>query len=137
MSRPYRSALLRSVEGLSRLGFLIIILILASCVYVGYHVFPFYYYYWELEGLMQAQADKASEFTDAEIRENLMAIVKEHEIPLDEPDEDLKINRFDGKIVIDMKYQEVLYIDLGEKTYDLHVFNFNPHVEQSLKGRGR
>lgn len=123
-----------NVRGLSRLGILILLLLVVSTVFVGYQVFPFYYYYYELEGLMQSQADKASVFTDEEIRKNIMEKVEKLEIPIDDP-EDLKINRFDGKIAIELEYQEVLELDYGEKTYDLHVFNFHPHVEQSITGR--
>ncbi|MFN8391510.1 MAG: hypothetical protein U0136_14575 [Bdellovibrionota bacterium] len=121
----------RECSGISRLGVLIFVLIIASCVFVGYQVFPFYYYYYELEGLMQAQADKASMFTDEEIRRTLLEKIAKLEIPLDDPDQ-LKINRFDGKIIIDYSYEEVLYIDLGEKTYDLYVFPFHPHAERVI-----
>jgi len=123
----------RSVAGLSRLGVLIFALLIVSTVFVCYQVFPFYYYYWEIEGLMQSQAAKAYDFSDSEIRQNIMERVRKLEIPLDDED-DLQINRFDGKIVIDMKYDEVLFLDWGDKSYDLHVFHFNPHVEQAVRG---
>ena len=84
---------------------------------------------------MQSQADKASVFTDAEIREVLLKQIKKLEIPVDSPD-DLKINRFGNRIVIELKYQEVLYLTLGEEyDWDLHVFEFNPRVEQDITGR--
>ena len=122
-------------SGMSRLGTLILILLISAGVFVGYHVFPFYYYYYEIQGLMEAQADKATIFTDSEIRKNLMERIKKLELPIDDP-EDLHINRFDGKIVIEMKYEEVLFIDYGEKTYNLYVFEFNPHAERVL-GKSR
>jgi len=131
-----RDTLRRSEDGISRLGVLIFVLIIVAGLFVSYQVFPFYYYYWELEGLMQAQADKASVFSDEEIRRNILEKIKKLEIPIDDP-EDLKINRFDGLISIDVAYDEVLFLDWGEKTYDLHVFHFNPHVEQPLKGGRR
>lgn len=129
-----RASIAAGAAGLSRLGTLILIFLLLSSVFVGYQVFPFYYYYLEIEGLMRAQADKASIFSDDEIRRNLMEKIEKLEIPISEPD-DLKINRFDGKITIDLEYEEVLFLDLGEKTYDLHVFEFKPHVEQPISGR--
>jgi hypothetical protein len=131
-----RDTLRRSEDGISRLGVLVFVLIIVAGLFVSYQVFPFYYYYWELEGLMQAQADKASVFSDEEIRRNILEKIKKLEIPIDDP-EDLKINRFDGLISIDVAYDEVLFLDWGEKTYDLHVFHFNPHVEQPLKGGRR
>ena len=121
---------LSSDRGGSRLGFLLFALFLTAGLWVGYKVIPFFYYYNEILGLMDAQAAKASMFSDAKIRKELLKRIKKLEIPLDDP-EDLMINRVDGKIIIDLKYEEVLYIDLGEdRVYDLYVFKFNPHVER-------
>ncbi len=123
--------------GINRLGVLLFTLLIAACVFVGYQVFPFYYYFYEIQGLMDAQALKASEFTDEEIRRNLMEKIKKLEIPLEDP-EDLKINRYDGKISIEFEYDEVLYIELGEdKTYDIHTFEFHPRAERPLPERRR
>lgn len=122
---------LKEHKGASRLGYLILILIVVSAVFAGNQIFPFYYYYYELLGFMEAQADKATVFTDAEIRTTLSKKIKELEIPIDDPEE-LKINRFNGKIVIDLKYEEVFYLEFGDKVYDLYVFKFNPHVERSI-----
>ena len=128
---PYQLCSPTSDErGLSRLGVMILVLIISAGVWLGLHVIPFFYYYNELLGLMDAQAEKASVFTDAKIRKELMKKINKLQIPIDDP-EDLKINRIDGKIVIDLKYEEVLYVDLGpDRVYDLYVFKFNPHVER-------
>ncbi len=119
----------RGYRGISRIGLLFFLLIFSSALYLGFQIIPFYYYYYEFLGVMESQADKASVFSDAQIRKVLLKKIKELELPIGDPDE-LKINRFGGKIIIDLSYQEVLYIDIGEKTYDLHVFKFNPHVER-------
>lgn len=131
-----------SEAGINRLGVLVFGLVIASAVFVGYHVFPFYYDYWEIQGLMQAQADKASIFQDAEIRKNILERIKKLEIPVEDP-EKLKINRYDGKILIEMDYDEVLFIDLGmftksgeENIKDLHVFHFHPYAEARIPDRG-
>lgn len=116
-------------RGGSRLGWLLTILIFLCGFYACWQIFPFYYYYYELVGLMEEQANKAQVFTDDEIRRNIEKKIKELDIPVDDMD-DLKINRFNGKIVIDLQYSEVLYVDLGDKTYDLYTFQFNPHVEK-------
>lgn len=121
--------------GLSRLGVLIVILVLATSVFVGYQVFPFYYYYYEIQGLLEAQAKKASVFSDGEIRKNILERVKKLEIPLEDPDS-LKINRFDGKIVIEFEYDEVLFLDLStpdqDRVYDLYTFHFVPRAEATI-----
>ncbi len=120
-------------RGMSRLGILLAILIVSCGVFVGSQVFPFYYYYWEVQGLMEAQANKASVFTDREIRQTLTEALRKLKIPIENED-DLKINRVGGKIYIDLTYEEILYVDFGEgRDYDLHVFEFNPHVEAPYK----
>lgn len=121
---------LRRDGGQTRLGLLLFLLLLVAGVWAGFKIIPFYYYYNEIQGLMDAQAAKASLFSDEKIRKELLKRIRKLEIPINDP-EDLKINRFDGKIVIDLKYEEVLYIDLGEdRVYDLWIFKFNPHVER-------
>ncbi|MCC6220319.1 MAG: DUF4845 domain-containing protein [Deltaproteobacteria bacterium] len=122
---------LSSNGGIGRLSILLIILLVVSSVYVGNQVIPFYYYYHEISGLMENQAAKASIFSDEQIRKTLMKQIKKLELPIGE-EEDLKINRFDGKILIELEYEEVLYLDLGEdRVYDLYVFKFNPRVQRS------
>lgn len=120
-------------RGGSRLGLLLFLLVLTAGVWAGSKVIPFYYYYNEVLGLMDAQASKASVFTDVKIRKELEKKIRKLEIPVDDLSEDLKINRVDGKIIIDLKYEEVLYLDLGEdRVYDIYVFKFNPHVEKNF-----
>lgn len=127
-----RRPVCRCEKGMSKLGYLLLVLLIALTVLVGSQVFPFYYYFYELQGLMESQAAKASVFTDQEIRQELMRKIKKLEIPISDPD-DLKINRFSGKITIDLSYSETLYIDLGEdRVYDLWEFKFNPHAEHAL-----
>ncbi|MCB0325844.1 MAG: hypothetical protein KDD69_19835, partial [Bdellovibrionales bacterium] len=118
--------------GISRLGILLLALILSALVFAGSQIFPFFYYYHELQGMMEAQAKKASVFSDQEMREVLMESIRKLEIPVESPD-DLKINRVNDKIIIELEYDEVFFIDLGEdRVYDLHVFHFNPRVEAPL-----
>ena len=121
----------RSVDshrGIGRAGLFVLLFLVAAGVYSANQILPFYYYYWEIEGLMGMQARKASEFSDDEIRKTILQRIKELEVPINDPS-DLKINRFNRKIVIDLKYYEVLTVSWGEKERDLWVFPFNPHVE--------
>ncbi len=123
---------LENEAGLNRLGVLIFVLVVSATVFVGSQVFPFYYYASELEGMMDAQARKATIFSDAEIREYLLIQIRKLEIPI-EKQSDLKINRTNASIIIELEYEEVLYIDIDEEhSYDLHVFKFNPRVEHPL-----
>jgi len=119
-------------NGLNRLGVLFFLLFVLVVGFTSWQIIPFYYYYYELIGTMESQADKASVFTDREIREVLNIKIRKLEIPIEDKD-DLKIHRFNNKIIIELEYEEVFYVDLGEdRVYDIHVFKFNPRVERPL-----
>ncbi|OVE80327.1 hypothetical protein BVY02_00550 [bacterium J17] len=128
----YTKAGFSSQAGMSQLGMLFTVLVFGVATFLGYQILPFYYYSEELRGFMESQARNASGFSDDDIRKVLLAKIDELKIPIDDKD-DLKINRINGHIVIDLEYEEVLAVDLGEdKYYELHVFQFNPHVEQKI-----
>jgi hypothetical protein len=117
-------------RGIGSLGALLFVLLLVVAIFLGSQIIPFYYSFYEIQGLMQAQADKASELSDKEMYQNISQAIKRLNIPVD-PKEDLKINRFNGKIVIELSYQEILYVDFGEGyDYDLWTFYFNPRGER-------
>lgn len=117
--------------GASNVGILLFILTILAGVFVGFQVMPFYYSYYELQGLMQSQADKGSEFKDEEIKRVLKRALKKLDIPAEI--EELKINRFAGRIVIELNYSEVLFVDFGGGyDYDLWEFHFNPRGEAPL-----
>ena len=130
LARSWQCAL-RNSRGMNRLGILFFLLVCASIVYCGSFVFPFYYHYYELLGFMESQAKLASLRTDDEIRKVLLKKIEKEGIPI-ETKEDLRINRFNGKIVIDLTYYEVLDLELGDKYYKIHTFKFSPHVEQAF-----
>jgi hypothetical protein len=120
----------RKERGASTIGLLLKIAGLGVLVYLGSQVITFYYSFYEIEGLMEFQAKKGQVIADAVMRRNIWDRIQQLQIPIDDP-EQIRINRVEGKCIIDMSYSEVLYIDLGGKTYDLYVFKFNPHVEAS------
>lgn len=126
-----RKSQLADDSGLGRIGLLLVLLVLGAVVFVSAQVFPFYYNYYEIQGLMEAQVAKASEFSDEEIRRNLWERVQKLDIPLGEADE-IKISRFNGKINIEFDYQEVLTFEWGEKVYELYIFDFSPQAEKAL-----
>jgi hypothetical protein len=119
-------------SGMSKITLAFLIVFGGSAIYFGSQVINFYYCFYEIEGLMEFQAKKGEVFKDSEIRETLFERVKKLEIPVDDPEE-IKINRVDGDLIISLKYVEVLSLDFRGKTYDLHVFPFNPHVSVPYK----
>jgi len=122
-----------SERGASKIGLLITVAIVGAIVYFATQVLTFYYSFYELEGLMEFQAKKGQIFKDQEMRRSIFERVKQLNIPIDDPEE-IQINRVDGRVVIDARYAEVLYIEFGGKTYDLYVFRFNPHVSVPYVG---
>lgn len=119
-------------SGMSKITLAFLIVFGGAAIYFGSQVINFYYCFYEIEGLMEFQAKKGEVFKDSEIRETLFERVKKLEIPVDDPEE-IKINRVDGDLIISLKYVEVLSLDFRGKTYDLHVFPFNPHVSVPYK----
>ena len=108
------------------------VLVLACLVYAGFRISPFYYDFYELQNLMQAQADKASVLTDEEMRSNILAKIKELKMP-PESAEDLRIERLSDRIEIDTAYDQLFDIDLGDYGYyEIYRFHFEPFAEQQL-----
>lgn len=113
--------------GTSKITLVFLLIIGSSAAYFGSQVINFYYCFYEIEGLMEFQAKKGEVLNDSEIRENILEQITKLEIPIEDP-EDIKINRVDRNLIISLKYKEVLSLDFRGKSYDLHVFPFNPHV---------
>ena len=113
--------------GIGRLTLLVFGLIVAAGLYCAFQIFPFYYYYWELENQMSAAIRVASTETDYELRTKLLDHIRRTEIPAKK--EDLKIIREAHHMRIELKYQEVFYITWQGKDYDIKVFPFHARAE--------
>lgn len=115
-------------RGASTLTTIIFGAIFIAIVYSGYKIIPFFYCYFELENQMYAVARIASTATDTEIRKKLIYHIKKLEIPVDP--EKLNINRDGETITISLPYEEIFYISMGEKDYDIHTFKFIARVSE-------
>lgn len=124
--------------GISRLGMLVTVLFAVCVFYAGYSILPFYYYYHELQGLAEHQTKKSSILRDDQIRKTMLKRIKEMNIPLEDPDDELKIYRTGGNIVVEFKYTEVFFVDLnpilqsyfeGDFSYNVHEFPFHVYAE--------
>lgn len=119
-------------KGLSYFGAIVTILLCGIGYYLGSQLLSIFYSYFELRGLMEAQAAKATVLRDDQIRRNIFKEIQRLEIPIQNA-EDIGITRLDGKIIIELDYSEVLYVDFGETIdYNLYEFKFNPVVEHLL-----
>lgn len=126
-------------SGMSRIVALFWIIVFALGIYAAFQAIPFFYYQEEIEGLMQSQAEKAQVFTDFEIRKNIMARVKELDMPID--DDNLQINRFQGKITIETEYDDTLFLDFSFLPFlpedwrelEVYTFHFHPFAEAEVK----
>ena len=124
--RKHRSGCLprdgRRELGIGKITVLVFGTIASALIYSGYCIFPFYYYYLELQNHMEQVIGVASTDTDQEIRQKLLYQIKKMQIPANP--EDLKIERGDRTMKISLPYDEVFYITWRGKDYDLYTFNF-------------
>lgn len=122
-------------RGTSRAGMLFVVLICAGLTYAGMQVLPFYYYYYELQGLMEAQVRVASDKTEEEIRTNLMRRIEELEIPVRD-ESSILILKNGKEIYLELDYTEILWFSLGDKDYTIHEFEFLATAGVDPRSRG-
>lgn len=77
---------------------------------------------------MQAAARVASTESDAELRKKLIYQIKKLEIPVSP--EKLIITRNDDDITMRLTYEEIFYVPLFGKDYDIHTFKFDAIVTE-------
>lgn len=80
---------------------------------------------------MLTLSELANDETDVGIREKLYEKINFLKIPAKK--DDIVIKRTKNKIKISLNYQEVLFITIGNKDYDLYIFNFSPSVQNIIK----
>jgi hypothetical protein len=119
-------------RGANQIGVLFLLLVFSGLAYVCYRIGPFYYDYYEILGLMEAQARKAQVVTDVQIRQNVLQQIKKRGVPI-ENDDNFKINRVGDEIIMDLDYTEVLDFEWKDKVYTIHEFEFNAHVQQKYQ----
>ncbi|RIL06887.1 MAG: hypothetical protein DCC75_10460 [Proteobacteria bacterium] len=113
--------------GASGVTITVFLVILGALVFCGYHILPFYYYYFDLENQFDQVIKVASTETDQEIRRKLRYYIEKYEIPAEI--EDLKIERDGNRMRISLPYKEIFYITWQGKDYDLHTFEFHAYAE--------
>lgn len=115
-------------SGVSNLGVLLLVLIIAVVGYVASQVFPFYYGSWELQAQFESMVEKAQIKSDKEIRDYLTGQMRANKINAEPAD--LKIVRRGRSMTIDLEYTETLTFTLSDdKSWDLHQFTFHPRAE--------
>ncbi len=117
-------------KGYSKFTNFILTIAISLLLFVIYNITPFYYYYFELKNQMVALTKVANVNTDLEIREKLFEYVKNLKIPASK--DDIVVSRTEKEITISLKYQEIFYITVGKKDYDLYVFNFLANVQNDV-----
>lgn len=118
---------------MSQLGMLLTVLLFAIAAYFGSQLMPMWLKYYEILGHMEAVAKKAQVKDDREIRNFLEEQIRKLQLPL--PDNrGLILRRTGTEIIMELEWEDVLVIDLGEDYYwELWVFYFNPRVKQRYK----
>ncbi len=114
-------------RGIGKLTIFVFGALTAAALYAAYNILPFYYCFYEISNQFEQIIRVASTEKDAEIRRRLMYHIKKLQLPV-EPD-DLKIERDGRHMRISLPYQEVFYITIGDKDYDIHTFDFHAYAE--------
>ena len=109
-----------------------------TLVLVGVHaattIFPFYYSYWEIEGMMQSQADVAQVKTDSEIFAFLADQIRRQNLPIRDIESELRIDRAADYISLELGWEEVYELPIyGREPILIHVFEFNAYAEADLQ----
>jgi len=123
---------LNNHRGQGKLSFLLFLLFCVACAYFGSQALPIWYDKEEILGLMESQAAKAQVITDEEIRDNILKRIKELNIPIKSQD-DLLVFRTEGKITIELYYNEVIYLDIGSFfSKDLYIWKMCLKAEREV-----
>ncbi|MEZ4753381.1 MAG: hypothetical protein R3A13_03615 [Bdellovibrionota bacterium] len=117
----------RRQNGVGKITLIVFSAIIASIVYLGFQILPFYYYYFELENQFAAHIRVASTHTDQEIRKKIEYHLKKLAIPADP--EALKIERSREFMRISLKYTEIFEIYWQGKYHTIWKFPFNAKAE--------
>ncbi len=116
-------------RGISQPGMLFLLAIFGAAIYAAFRVVPVHYNYYEFVGHMHAQAKRASDKSDREIKEFLTTQIGKLNIPI-ENDYDLEVSRNGKFIYMYLDYTEEIWISIGEKDYLLWEFPFVAEVEE-------
>ena len=118
-------------SGVGKLTLAVFGLLIFVSLYVAYHVLPFYYYFYELQGNMDRMVTVASVENDKTLKQRLLSQIHWMQIPA--RDEDLIFERLDpNRIKLSLKYKEVFFIKWGEKDYVIREFPFHAHAETPM-----
>ena len=119
----------RNQSGMANAALIFLCLVIGAPLYFAYRIVPFYYNYYELIGLMEAEARVASEYTDVRIREIVIEKIRNLNIPIQD-ERDFQLNRSARYITMYLAYTEELWVTVGKKDYKLWEFPFVAEVER-------
>jgi hypothetical protein len=118
-------------RGVSKLTFLIFGTIVFVAVYSSFKIGAFYYGFYDLKAEMESMIKVAPEISLRDVHQRLMVKVNDNQLPLTL--DDFKISKADRFLSIEVKYVEVFYIELWDKTYDIYSFPFHAFVETDVR----
>ncbi len=113
-------------RGVSTLGCLIVILLLAACVYFAFGFGEAYFRAYQFKDAIRSDAEFASTLTDAKITSHLAAVADSLHLPPEAAD--ITITRSQRTITVSSDYDEVITLPFRKEK----VIHFHPVVEASL-----
>jgi len=114
-------------QGAAKITLMVFGTILAVAIFCAYHILPFYYYYFELQEHFHSLVRVASVHTDQELRVKIRDYLRRMDIPA--VVDDVKIERAAGRILIELRYEEVFFVTFRGEEHDLHTFKFHVKAE--------
>ena len=113
-------------RGVSTLGCLVPLLLLAVVVYFGYPAGEAYFKFYQYKDAMGQEARFASTVTDEHIRRRLVALADSLHMPTGA--ELVSIERTPGTVTISAEYTEIIRLPFNKE----HVLTFRPWVRSRL-----
>lgn len=114
-------------KGFIRAGTLIYLLLIAGIIYLVVKIAPVYISYFQIKYAADVEAGRAHLYNDEQIRKNLLDKARDLNINL--KNENIRINRDEKNIMIDIDYSEDVLLF---NRYKLN-FRFSFNVKKDLK----
>lgn len=120
--------LFKDESGLSRNGWLLILLLVIGGAYVGVKFFAPYFHYWMIQDSVTEAArhfSKVKPKNDDEVIQKVLDEARNQEIPLDK--DDVTLSESEGKLYLAAEWSEKV-----ELPYYTHVFKFKAEAQEQI-----
>lgn len=114
-------------SGMGHLTLIVFTVLFAAAAYSGYHIFPWYYEYLELESHFSQLVRSSQAESDIEIRKKLYRFMRSYDMPIGP--NDVRITRKGKTMSMDAEWERTFSITINDEEIDIHTFEFHAHAE--------